>query len=155
MVCQCSFGRCSPPRQLGAVPPLRRPAEEYAGDDLVHGLDHVDVVPVGVAGELDAGGVVLRGAVGGEDLKVVGAAAGAATGLVGLHEVIPFGVAHGGEVRGVVLVDLGDGDARMRPPESIGHRLQVVLVMQALLVDGHHAVEVVHVLWPCQSHGQR
>lgn len=42
-------------------------AEEHAGDDLVHGLGHVDAVPVDVAGGLGAGGGDLRRAAGGED----------------------------------------------------------------------------------------
>lgn len=129
-------------------------AEEHAGDDLVHGLGHVDAVPVDVAGGLGAGGGDLRRAAGGEDLEVVGAAAGAAAGLEGLGEAVPGRAAHDGEVCGVV-VGIGDDGVRVCLPEPVDPRLEVVVVLHALLVDGGHAAEVVPVLRPRQRHGQR
>ncbi|KAB8094440.1 hypothetical protein EE612_021620 [Oryza sativa] len=144
-----------PPGEQGAERRVAVPAvlEEHAGDDPVHGLRHVDAVPVDVLGRLRAGGGHLRRAAGGEDLEVVGAAAGAAASLEGLREAVPRRGRHDGEVGGVV-VGVGDDGGRVLPPEPAEAGLEAAVVGVALLVDGGGAADVVAVLRTGQRHGQ-
>uniref|UniRef100_J3LUQ2 DUF834 domain-containing protein n=1 Tax=Oryza brachyantha TaxID=4533 RepID=J3LUQ2_ORYBR len=127
--------------------------EEHAGDGLVHRLGHVDAVPVDVPGRLRAGGGDLRRAAGGEDLEVVGAAAGAAARLEGLREAVPRRRPHDGEVGGVV-VGVGDDGGRGLLPEPPDAGQEAPVVGVALRVDGGGAADVVAVLRPRQRHGQ-
>lgn len=128
--------------------------EEHAGDDLVHGLRHVDAVPVDVPRRLRAGGVDRGRAAGGEEVEVVVAAAGAAAGPEGLREAVRGGAAHDGEVGGVV-VGVGDDGVRVAPAELVEGGEEAAVVRVALAVEGGDAADVVAVLGARQRHGHR
>jgi len=114
----------------------------------------VDAVPVDVLCRARAGGGDLRRAAGGEEVEVVGAAAGAAARPEGLAEAVPGGRPHHGEVRGVV-VGVGDDGARVPPPELAEARQEAAVVHVALAVDGGGAAHGVAVVGARQRHGQR